>query len=151
MPSRLIRPLSLLIGLFLTHAPSLQAQDTPNFNPERFNIELSLMLPAAYPLKTLSYGYYITLQNDTASVCLPYIGRVYQPGFDCDGLTFDLPVKQYNVTTQGNDTKVEFKVKKAAATYRFVVTAYPDGRADILMTPEHAQSISYSGSWNNGR
>lgn len=143
--------LLLLGGLFFCFGSIVRAQEEAEFNPSCFNVELSLMMPVAYPLKSLSYGYSIGLRNDTAFVCLPYVGRVYQPGFDHDGLTFELPVKQYTVCVEDGETRVEFRVKKAAAVYRFVVTAYFDGRADVMMVPEHAQSISYSGFWNGDK
>jgi len=32
--------------------------------------------------------------------------------------------------------------------YKFTVTGYESGRADIILIPSNAQSISYSGYWN---
>ena len=112
----------------------------------RFKVGVTLMMPVSYPSRTLSYGYSLEVRNDTAWVHLPYMGRVYQPVLDDDGLRFALPVEDYKARTlrEGVD-RVEFRVRKVPVTYKFTVTLYGRERADIILIPSNAQSISYSG------
>jgi len=44
--------------------------------------------------------------------------------------------------------RVEFSVRKVPVVYKFTVTGYGSGRADIILIPSNAQSISYSGYWD---
>lgn len=127
------------------------AQDVVGFDVDCFCIDLSIMSPATFSSRVLSSGYYLGLRNDSVFLCMPYMGKVYQPGFDCDGLCFSLPVnRRLAVVKDNGDVCVEFFVKKSAGRYKFVVTAYEDGRADIYLKPDHAQSVYYGGRWDVG-
>ena len=122
------------------------AQETKGFDADSFKVEVTYMMPVSYPGKMLSYGYSVAVRHDSAFVHLPYMGRVYQPVLDDDGLRFALPVEDYKARTlrEGVD-RVEFRVRKVPVTYKFTVTLYGRERADIILIPSNAQSISYSG------
>ena len=120
---------------------SVFSQDAKAFDADSFNVAVTYMMPVSYPARTLSYGYGVALRNDSAFVYLPYMGRVYQPAMNDDGLRFALPAKDVKTRDVGDKGKrVEFSVRK--------VTGYESGRADIILIPSNAQSISYSGYWN---
>ena len=115
----------------------------------RFKVGVTLMMPVSYPSRTLSYGYSLELRNDTAWVHLPYMGRVYQPVVNDDGLHFALPVREAKVRPVGDSgTRVEFRVRRTPVYYKFTVTAYDNGKADVMMIPSNAQSVTYSGDWD---
>ena len=120
---------------------SVFSQDAKVFDADSFNVAVTYMMPVSYPARTLSYGYGVALRNDSAFVYLPYMGRVYQPAMNDDGLRFALPAKDVK-------TRDEFSVRKVPVVYKFTVTGYESGRADIILIPSNAQSISYSGYWN---
>ncbi|WP_302302509.1 DUF4251 domain-containing protein [Paraprevotella xylaniphila] len=136
--------------IFLGLCPDLsKAQDTKPFDADSFNVDVTYMMPVSYPARTLSYGYGVALRNDSAFVYLPYMGRVYQPALNDDGLRFALPAKDVKARNMGDKGKrVEFSVRKVPVVYKFTVTGYEGGRADIILIPSNAQSISYSGYWN---
>lgn len=146
--------LNIVLGVVMTWllaAPSLSAMtvsddDTVTFNPTDFKVEVSHMQPQAYKSRFLSYGYYLALRNDSAFVYLPYMGRVYQPEMNNDGLNFSLPVSDYKVERRKKDVQlVSFMVKKDFIFYRFMVSVQPNGRVDIHLTPSNAQAVSYDG------
>ena len=67
----------------------------------------------------------------------------------CDGLHFALPVREAKVRPVGDSgTRVEFRVRRTPVYYKFTVTAYDNGKADIMMIPSNAQSVTYSGDWD---
>lgn len=120
------------------------AQDGCPFNPRDFRLNVSQMVPSSYPSKMLSYGYSVTVRNDSAFVYLPYMGRVYRPVLNDDGLNFALPIEKFQVKTlRKGARKIEFSVRKMPVLYKFSLTVYPNGRADIFLLPDNAQGISY--------
>ena len=128
---------------------SVFSQDAKAFDADSFNVAVTYMMPVSYPARTLSYGYGVALRNDSAFVYLPYMGRVYQPAMNDDGLRFALPAKDVKARDVGDKGKrVEFSVRKVPVVYKFTVTGYGSGRADIILIPSNAQSISYSGYWD---
>lgn len=126
---------------------SVFSQEAKPFDADSFNVDVTYMMPVSYPARTLSYGYGVALRNDSAFVYLPYMGRVYQPALNDDGLRFALPAKDVKTRDVGDKGK-QFSVRKVPVVYKFTVTGYEGGRADIILIPSNAQSISYSGYWN---
>ena len=45
---------------------------------------------------------------------------------------------------------MEFRLQKPPVFYKFTITAYDNGKADIILIPSNAQSITYSGNWDWG-
>lgn len=133
-----------ILGMAVAGVQSLQAQTGPVFCPQNFRLAVSQMMPSAYPSRTVSYGYSVAVRNDSAFVYLPYMGRVYRPVMNDDGLNFALPVEKFNVEDKGKGTRrIAFSVRKQAVRYDFVLTVYANGTADIFLRPDNAQSISY--------
>ena len=117
----------------------------------RFKVGVTLMMPVSYPARMLSFDFSLEVRHDSAFVYLPYMGRVYQPVMNYDGLDFALPLKDFKSKTVGNSAKrVEFRLQKPPVFYKFTITAYDNGKADIILIPSNAQSITYSGNWDWG-
>lgn len=128
---------------------SVAAQETKGFDADSFKVEVTYMSPVSYPSRILSYGYSVAVRHDSAFVHLPYMGRVYQPALNHDGLNFELPLTDFKTKKmRKGGWRMEFKVAKAPVFYKFTVTAYDNGRADVIMIPSNAQSISYAGQWD---
>lgn len=112
----------------------------------RFTIRVEEMLPQSYQGRTLSYGYVLGLKGDSVSVYLPYMGEVYQPEFDSNGLNFDQPLTAYtSAPGKHGSRQLQFACRKGIVEYRFRVEVYPNGKAYIRLNPSNAQAISYSG------
>lgn len=133
--------ISLLAGYTLS---GVKAQEV--FDPMAFRIDVTHMIPQAYPSRTLSYGYFLKVHHDSVQVSLPYMGRVYQPEMNDEGLQFDLPYEHLKIEDGRKESKqVCFTVKKSFIQYRFQITVWPNGRADIFLSPSNAQAVSYDG------
>ncbi len=136
------------ISVLMFRPGGVAAQEVKDFDAGNFKVEVSHMMPISFPSRSLSYGYEVVLRHDTAVVSLPYMGRVYQPVINDDGLHFTLPAREVSVKAVGKScTRVEFSVRKMPVLYKFIVKAYDNGRADVMLIPSNAQSISYSGMW----
>lgn len=137
---------AFLMVILSLHGISASAQEENVADTCHFKVNVSQMMPVSYPSRTLSYGFSLELRNDSALVYLPYMGRVYQPVLNDDGLRFALPVKDFKSRTMRKGVqRVEFAVRKVPVTYKFTVTLYGNEKADIMLTPSNAQSISYFG------
>ncbi len=122
------------------------AQNTGIFNPRDFEIRVEVMCPHAYSPKYVSYGYSLALRNDSAFVYLPYMGRVYQPVLNDNGLQFVSPVKNFTVEEKRNgELIISFAAKNGAVNCRFQITVRENEDANIFLSPSNAQSISYDG------
>ena len=134
----------VLLSLMFAGMQHLAAQGETEFCPRDFRLNVSQMLPSGYPSKAVSYGYSVAVRNDSAFVHLPYMGRVYRPVLNDDGLNFALPVDDFKVKEGKKGAKrVEFSVRKQSVRYDFALMVYPNGSADIFLHPDNAQSISY--------
>lgn len=139
----------ILSFLLLLGSAYCMAQET--INPASFKVEVNYMNPRKFPSKTLDYGYKVELRNDSAIVHLPYIGEVYMPSMDNDGLNYAHPYKNLSVkqNKKGTATMISFSVKHGIVNYNFHITASKGGHADIDVIPSNAQSCSYNGDWEN--
>ncbi len=131
---------------FLLAVLSLPAAWAGAFDPTSFRIAVHRMLPQQYSPRELSYGYELAVRNDTVFCYLPYVGRIYQPVFDNDGLMFKAPLRDFKQTElKRKAVRVDFTTSRLNVIYRFRVTVEPDGRCWVRLTPSNGQSVSYEG------
>lgn len=139
-----IKMIAWAVCLMSVAVQPIAARDEAVFDPADFCLNVSQMLPASYPSRALSYGYSVAVRNDSAFVHLPYMGRVYRPMWNDEGLNFGLPVEGFKVKDMRKGARrVEFTVRHQSVRYDFSLTVYPNGHADIYLRPDNAQSISY--------
>lgn len=142
--------IALMACLTLFVAQPAAARDGAVVDPRDFCLNVSQMLPTSYPSKLLSYGYSVAVRNDSAFVHLPYMGRVYRPVWNSDGLHFRLPVEDYKVSEmRKGGLRIEFTVRDRSVRYDFILKVFPGGNADIFLRPDNAQSISYMADVND--
>ena len=120
----------------------------PGFDAYNFKIEMTDMYPRRWGSRTLSYGYSLEVRNDSVISYLPYMGVQHIADFDNDGLRFKLPLKAIKARNlKKGRREVVFTCRKGIAEYKFRVTAYPGGKADVDLMPSNADGISYMGEW----
>lgn len=114
-----------------------------------FKADITEMSPVSYPARNGLSGFSFEMRNDSAFVHLPYMGEVYNPTYNNDGLNFDEPCTELSVKpTKKNDGKVvKFNVKHDIVTYRFDITLWNNNHIDIYMLPSNAQNCNYMGEW----
>lgn len=108
------------------------------------------MSPQSYPSQVMSTNEFsLTVEGDSADVYLPYIGEVYMPVYNDDGLRFSEPIANVNIsrTKKDDGTIMSFSLKHDIVDYRFHITLYDNNNFDLFMQPSNCQSCSYGGEW----
>lgn len=134
-----------LIAVFALCSLNIYAQKVD------FKSDIDSMTPLAYEPRFGLSDFSLDMRNDSAFVHLPYIGEVYTPTLNNDGLNFEVPCEKLSVkSTKKKDGKiVKFSLKRDIVTYDFTVTLWDGNRIDVFMQPSNAQSCSYSGQWES--
>ena len=137
----------LTIGLFLQITSSFAQKS------ENFLFEPNMMHPQQFQSRIVSPGYYMKCQNDTIECHLPYMGVAYSAPLDSDGLLFTAPIQNWNVKEGKKGKRIlTFETSKnAMECFRVQLIIFSNGNADLRLRPSNAQSISYSGHWDNLR
>lgn len=135
-----------LLSAQLSSASTDGDKDTVHFDARRFTIVMESMQPLSFPSKLLTDEYFIRVSGDSLYCRLPYVGRVYQPSFDSEGLTFETPLRAWKQTDMKKGRKkVEFRVARGYVHYEFSLIVWKDGSAVLNLRPSNAQGISYNG------
>lgn len=147
MRYRILACLAALVLPALFRGPSAAlARET--FSPRAFTVRVSRMEPQRWASRSVAYGYSLTLRNDSVSVDLPYMGVAHLPRLGDTLPRFTAPVSAFSVR-KGRKGRVEvsFRAFHADSWYTIRVSARPDSRAGIFLSPSHAESIRYEGDW----
>jgi len=97
--------------------------------------------------RTLTSAYDVTLKNDSVFCYLPYFGVAYTANIgSSDGpLTFDQPVKTYDMETDKNGYVVEVKTTNKNDAIEFIFHISETGSTSLSVNSTNRQSISYFG------
>ena len=114
-----------------------------------FTADITEMMPVAYPPRLGLSGFSFTMRNDSAYLHMPYMGQVYNPTFDNEGLNFGEPCEKMSIkpTKKKDGKKIDFKISHGFVNYRFRITMWDNNSIDISMQPSNAQSCNYMGTW----
>ena len=114
-----------------------------------FTADISSMMPMAYQPQYGLSGFSFAMRNDSVFLHLPYMGQVYNPTYDNEGLNFDEACQDISIkpTKKKNGRKIDLKLKHGFVNYRFQITMWDNNSLDILMQPSNAQSCNYGGIW----
>ena len=139
--------LTLTLALALAVAVFAQEKDCV-FDPTNFAATITEMTPMRYASRQVT-EFSFSIEGDTANVYLPYMGEVYTPRLDDEGLNFraeytDLKVKRND---RKCNTELRFNIRRGTITYKFQLTAFDRGNLDIYLQPSYAQACRYSGYW----
>ena len=82
-------PLLLLFTFFFSCQSLRQTKTevTSENLPSRFRVDITYMTPHRYQARQVM-DFFLEVKTDTAQLCLPYMGDVYQPSMSRDGLRF---------------------------------------------------------------
>lgn len=113
-----------------------------------FKADINSMSPMSFPPQTGLTDFYFRLDGDTADIYLPYMGEVYTPAFNNDGLNFRDKCNDLKVVPNKKKTgrEITFTIKHDIVDYRFSITLYDNGTTYIYVYPSNAQGCSYTGT-----
>lgn len=118
-----------------------------NVLPAKFHVDINTMEPMRYPSKDVN-GYLFDVRNDTAYVSLPYIGEVFAPDYDSDGLNFRSPmvIKETKILKDGAQSTA-FTIDKNGNRFDMRMTAYSNGTFYLDLQPSNGDLCRYVGQW----
>ena len=133
-----------LIGIML-----LLGTMSVNAQKIEFKADINEMSPMSYPARSGLSDFSFEMRNDSAFVHLPYMGEVYNPTYNNEGLNFEAPCVGLIVkpTKKKDGRMIEFSLKHDIVSCRFNITLWDNNRIDIFMQPSNAQSCNYMGEW----
>ena len=127
-----------------------------NIAPERlqaaadgrnFAIDITDMYPMRGPGKYVGSDFFLRVSGDSVSSYLPYFGRAYRVSYDgSNPLDFDGPMLTY-ATGEGKRgaSLVEFSARSEHEILVYRVAIYTNGEADIDVSSNNRDFISYKG------
>lgn len=114
-----------------------------------FKADINEMIPISFPSRSGLSDFSFEMRNDSAFVHLPYIGEVYNPTYNNDGLNFSEPYTKLSVkpTKKKDGQVITFSLRHDIVSYKFIVTLWDNNKIDINMQPSNAQNCNYMGEW----
>lgn len=141
----------LAILLFAVSGMVYGQQQSSSIEPKDdcpdFTMKVRYMYPRKFSMKALTSDYAVSVKNDSLECYLPYMGEVYRPVLNNDGLNFKVPIQGVKVKVKKNRKHVYYRVRKASITYDFHFVFYFGGKGTLVLTPSNAQNCSYEGDW----
>ena len=115
---------------------------------ENYKITVSTAIPMSGRTVQLTSPYSISVRNDSIISYLPYYGRAYSiPYGGGDGLIFKAPILTYSMkTTKKGNADIKFTARSPEDKFDFKVTVSESGYANIQVTMQNRQSITFYGT-----
>lgn len=112
-----------------------------------YKISINRMLPMQGASRSVSYGYSVTVKNDSLFSYLPYFGRAYDvPYGGGKGLSFDAPIGHYHEIQSNNGSRqIDIELKNEEDNYTYHITVFDNGSSSIDVQARKRERISYNG------
>lgn len=96
----------------------------------------------------LSADFFVELRGDSVTAQLPYFGRAYVAPMGTDNvLHFATRITDFSSARgDGGAERMEFKARTVEDLFRFRITVYADGQAEVDVYPQRRERISFDGS-----
>lgn len=116
---------------------------------QKIKIEVDIVYPMRGRSRILTSNYSVEVRNDSVFSYLPYFGVAYNvPYGGGKGLIFNEKITDYKLTFDKKGTaKVYFKTRNSEDSYIYNLSVYTSGDADVHITPNNRQAISYRGEF----
>lgn len=104
--------------------------------------------PASGRMRNLTGAtYYLRVTKDKVSADLPYFGRAYSAPIGGDGgIKFEAADFTYDEAIKKKGRReIRIRVHNSPVVRELFLTVFPDGSADLQVTPSSRQFISYRG------
>ena len=112
-----------------------------------YKISINRMFPMQGASRSVSYGYSVTVKNDSLFSYLPYFGRAYDvPYGGGKGLSFDAPIGHYHEIQSNNGSRqIDIELKNEEDNYTYYITVFDNGSSSIDVQARKRERISYNG------
>lgn len=112
-----------------------------------YKISINRMLPMQGASRSVSYGYSVTVKNDSLFSYLPYFGRAYDvPYGGGKGLSFDAPIGHYHEIQSNNGSRqIDIELKNEEDNYTYYITVFDNGSSSIDVQARKRERISFNG------
>ena len=146
--------LALLVGIPTLFAQSKKEKEAQKkaivrelIVSENYKINVNTALPMRGRTIPLTSRYTLEIRNDSIISYLPYYGRAYSvPYGGGDGLNFKAVIKEYTMDMdKKNRARIKFKARSPEDLYEYNVTIFDNGTANIDVTMQNRQGISFIG------
>ncbi len=117
---------------------------------QKINVEVNTALPMRGPSRHLTSNYSVEIRNDSVFSYLPYFGIAYSApyGGRGKGLIFDEKITDYKLIFDKKGTaNISFRTRTEEDSYIYWIKVFTSGSADVRVTPNNKQSISYYGEF----
>jgi len=137
--------------LFLSNAKTQNltaAQVDSLINSKHYTFKAERMNPQRGGQKYLTTEYFLRVAGDSLISALPYFGRAYSAPINPEdaGYNFTSTSFDYNVSNaKKNSYRVTIHTKDKFNTADFALTVYNNGKANLQVTSNDKQPISYMG------
>ena len=114
-----------------------------------YKISINRMFPMQGASRSVSYGYSVTVKNDSLFSYLPYFGRAYDvPYGGGKGLSFDAPIGHYHEIQSNNGSRqIDIELKNEEDNYTYHITVFDNGSSSIEVQARKRERISYNGEF----
>lgn len=112
-----------------------------------FRIDVTQMYPRRGPGRYVGAEFYVAVKGDTVDSYLPYFGEVYHTAYSGgENLNFTSTVRNYSsARKKGNKTVITFDTRTNEDAYRYQLTVYDNGRAEVAVSAQGRDGIRYDG------
>ena len=112
-----------------------------------YKISINRMFPMQGASRSVSYGYSVTVKNDSLFSYLPYFGRAYDvPYGGGKSLSFDAPIGHYHEIQSNNGSRqIDIELKNEEDNYTYHITVFDNGSSSIDVQARKRERISYNG------
>ncbi len=114
-----------------------------------FRIDVTQMYPRRGPGRYVGAEFYVALRGDTVDSYLPYIGEVYYKAYTGgENLNFTSKVRNYSsARKKGGKTVITFDTRSNEDAYRYRLTVYDNGLAEVAVSAQGRDGIRYDGDY----
>ncbi|GAA4435613.1 DUF4251 domain-containing protein [Ravibacter arvi] len=117
------------------------------FDEQSYQFQATFLQPSRGRMRQIVGNYFMKVEKDRISADLPYFGRAYSAPIGGDGgIKFVSEKFTYDVKPIKNGGReVTIRVQDSQVVRDLFLTVFPDGSADLRVTPQNKTFISYRG------
>lgn len=128
---------------------ALAQEISERLNGMNFHVAITTMFPRKGPSKTLSHGYYLSVENGVMDSYLPYFGEVYTSYIGATGVVFKEKIDAWQIerNEKRHFTRLTMLIKRSEDNYTYRLDVYDNATASLFVYCNRREDISYEGDF----